>query len=51
MRFLTLLLTLLCAAPPADAGDGARYRVRRWVLDHLADARFTPALPADYGGL
>ncbi|MFH1529897.1 MAG: sulfatase-like hydrolase/transferase [Pseudomonadota bacterium] len=50
MRLVTLLLTLLCAAPPAEAVEGTHYRVERWVLDHLADATFTPALPDEYKG-
>jgi len=42
-------LTLLCAAPPA-AADAPGHQVRHWLLDHLDEATFVPALPDTYDG-
>ena len=52
MRTLALLLFLICTSPSVQAetrGD-THHRVRFWLLDHLVDATFTPALPDEYRG-
>jgi len=46
------VICAVCALPAAlSAEDTPTYAVRHWVLDHLADATFTPPLPDEYQGL